>query len=535
MSRPPSSRAWEPVVATGLWLAVVGVALALRPPLPMDETRYFAVAWEMWRDGNFLVPHLNGVPYSHKPPLLFWMMQAGWAVLGVNDGWPRLVAPLFGLANLFLTASLARSLWPERPEVARLAPLLLFGAAFWAVFTTLTMFDMILATFALAGLLGVVRAWREGSRQGWILLVAAIGFGALAKGPAILLHVLPAAWLAPWWGRNWRRPEIGTGGWTLRVLAAVTGGAALALAWALPAGIAGGEEYRNAIFWGQSAGRMVESFDHARPWWWYLALLPGLLFPWVLWPRLWQALGRLPDAVGDAGLRLCLAWFLPALVAFSLISGKQLHYLLPFFPALALAGARLLPARAEEGRLGWLPGLLVLLVAAGVAILPLAVRHLPRWAEGLEPGWMVIVVVAGIASLFRPSSTARRAFLLALLPTALVIGVHLVGARKVAAEFDLRPFSQRLAEWERAGRPLANYGKYHGQFHFAGRLQYPMAIIGDQEIAAWTAAHPGGVIVTYQKSARSEPGRLAIQPFRGKVISAWDASAVRERPDLVSR
>ena len=49
-----------------LSLAVLAIALPIRPPLPVDETRYLAVAWDMWLKGNYLVPHLNGAPYSHK-------------------------------------------------------------------------------------------------------------------------------------------------------------------------------------------------------------------------------------------------------------------------------------------------------------------------------------------------------------------------------------------------------------------------------------------------------------------------------------
>ncbi|HHB76580.1 MAG TPA: glycosyltransferase, partial [Desulfobulbus sp.] len=54
-----------------LWLVLVITALLCRPPLPIDETRYLSVAWEMWQNHQFLVPHINGLPYSHKPPLLF--------------------------------------------------------------------------------------------------------------------------------------------------------------------------------------------------------------------------------------------------------------------------------------------------------------------------------------------------------------------------------------------------------------------------------------------------------------------------------
>ncbi len=64
----------------GIWLtawgALVLTALLTRPPLPVDETRYLSVAWEMWQQQHILVPISNGAPYSHKPPLLFWLMQA---------------------------------------------------------------------------------------------------------------------------------------------------------------------------------------------------------------------------------------------------------------------------------------------------------------------------------------------------------------------------------------------------------------------------------------------------------------------------
>ena len=101
-------RNWPSLLWTGLWAVVMAAALFTRPLMPMDETRYLAVAWDMWMSGDFLVPRLNGETYSHKPPLLFWLINLGWGVFGVNEWSPRLVAPLFGLASLFLTQRLAR-------------------------------------------------------------------------------------------------------------------------------------------------------------------------------------------------------------------------------------------------------------------------------------------------------------------------------------------------------------------------------------------------------------------------------------------
>src|SRR5579883_1503643 len=97
-------------LAVVIWAILVAAGLALRPTLPVDETRYLAVAWEMWTGGNYLVPHLNGIPYHHKPPLLFWLITLGWHVFGVSETWGRLVAPLFALGCLLLSARLAQCL-----------------------------------------------------------------------------------------------------------------------------------------------------------------------------------------------------------------------------------------------------------------------------------------------------------------------------------------------------------------------------------------------------------------------------------------
>ena len=48
---------WRAMAAFGA-LAVFGVLA--RPLLPIDETRYLAVAWEMRLSGDWIVPHLNG-------------------------------------------------------------------------------------------------------------------------------------------------------------------------------------------------------------------------------------------------------------------------------------------------------------------------------------------------------------------------------------------------------------------------------------------------------------------------------------------
>src|SRR5512143_1018123 len=140
----------------GGWMLLAVASIWLRPLWPVDETRYASVAWEMWLRGDFLVPHINGEPYSHKPPLLFWLIQLGWGLFGVNDWWPRLVAPLAALAAIPLLLKLEKLLWNEKQEQNSYSVWVLFGTLLFAAFVTLTMMDLLLMDCALAGMIGIL-------------------------------------------------------------------------------------------------------------------------------------------------------------------------------------------------------------------------------------------------------------------------------------------------------------------------------------------------------------------------------------------
>ena len=502
-----------------LLATLAAVALLTRPLAPIDETRYVSAAWEMWLRGDFLVPFKNGEPYSHKPPFMFWMFHAGWALFGVNDWWPRLVLPLFSAGSMQLTYLLARRLWPERAGLGGQAALVLVSALLWIVFSTSVMFDVLLAFWVLVGMHGVLLA-AEGKRRGFVMLGIAIGMGVLTKGPVILLNLLPITVLAPWWspGLKWSRWFGGVG---LSILL----GAAIALAWALPAGMAGGEAYRNAIFWGQTADRMVDSFAHRRPLWWYLPLLPVLLFPWFVWPGLWQALARQRREGLDRGLRFCLAWMLPIFVAFSFISGKQPHYLVPLFPAFALLAARVLAGRAGT-RVG-LPALLAavlggaLMFAASGQIASLrdqVVLLPPLW-----PGAMLVLLalVAWVAG--------RRGFPpvlnLAVLGTGMLVLLQFAAMRSIEPLYDVKPMALAIKQVQDEGVPVVNAAKYHAQYQFLGRLEVPLVELRGAELTRWLTAHPEAYAVVYVKDTRRLDGINARhkQMYRGGEAVLVDA------------
>jgi 4-amino-4-deoxy-L-arabinose transferase-like glycosyltransferase len=494
------STARRGLLLVALWAATVAGGLLTRPAWPIDETRYLGIAWEMWSRGDLLVPHLNGAPYSDKPPLLFWLIVAGWRVLGVQEWWARLVPALFALGSLFLTARLARRLWPDRPTVADAAPLLLLSTFLWSFYTTVLLFDMPLVFFALVGIFGLVRAARR-ERGGWLLLAAATALGILAKGPAILLWLVPAAIAAPWWSLGAAAPPRS---WYPRVAGAFAFGLALALAWAIPASISGGRAYGDAILWNQTAGRLTQAFAHRQPIWWYVPFLPLLALPWLLWPAVWRLLPALRTLAGDRGIRLCAVWVISGFTAFSLVSGKSIHYLLPLVPALALVVAVLLTGSDAPSRRGELVGISACLflfgaVIAGAPSLSSSLE-LPSWVENLPPGIGVAVTSLGILLLFvRPRTPiAGLQIITACSVAAMVLMLAAIG-QSATPRYDVRPVARYLGRLEQEGHPLAHVGKYRGEYHFAGRLKQPLEVIDRDDVEQWFSRHPDGYVVVYSR------------------------------------
>ncbi|HEX3135654.1 MAG TPA: glycosyltransferase family 39 protein [Planctomycetota bacterium] len=531
------------------WAVLLVVGLACRPPIPIDETRYLGVAWEMWTRGDLLVPYFLGEFYSHKPPLLFWGMHLGWWLFGVSEWWARCVAPLFGVATLVLTATTARVLWPERSQVACLVPWLLVGALFWSVFATLTMFDLLMAACALAGALGLALAALRSRASGFVLTAIAVAAGILAKGPVILLHLVPLMLAAPWWAAG-QRQRWWT--WYAGCASAVLIGGAIALCWAIPAAIHGGEEYANAIFWRQSAGRISGSEEgalnpHQHGWWWFLPFLPALLFPWAIWPPAWRALGKLRLNTDDPGVRWCLCWCGSAFVLHSLISGKQLHYLIPVVAPALLLLARLFdhdPDQQVRRRDHW--PVAVVLGVAGVVLLitPFLDEHTltlislgngesapQEWGLGIGfiPGLVTLGVVITLIAL--PGGSPRRgAGTLALSGIALLVALHLGIGRAIRPAYDLEPLSRRIAAWQDHGIAVARIGSYRGEYQFLGRLTTAPETVDVDQIIVWARQHSDGMLLMTFSPKRSAPTWMGtpeeVLPHRGVHLGLWQAAHV---------
>jgi 4-amino-4-deoxy-L-arabinose transferase-like glycosyltransferase len=473
-----SAHRWAAALVLLSWALLTVAALAWRPLTPIDETRYAAVAWQMWLSGDPISLRLNGALYADKPPLLFWLTTLGWLVVGPVAWWPQVLSALFALGTLALVVRLVRRLAPGRDDLAWTCALLVAASFYWMAFTGAFMFDSALTFFVVLAVSAVAWAARDGGWRAWALAGAAMGLGVLTKGPVTLLHVLPLALLAPWWREraSHAAARANWGAWYRGVALATVFAALIALAWAVPAAIAGGDALRHEIFWSQSVDRIATTAYHWRPAWYYVATLPLLLFPWLWWPATWRGIAALTRQAraGDpppSGLRVALAWALPVLLALSLFRGKQVQYLLPEVPAFAF------------------------------------------------------VLAAALAAALPAGDALRRTLRVGSASVLLALGLYLGVVRAFAPAYDTRPLGEHLATLQAAGTPIAHVGKYHGQFHFAGRLRQPLQVLHDaRDVREWAARHPQGRIVVYSRTMPGA-GPEFTHRYRTQYAAVWRADA----------
>lgn len=506
-----NDRAWIALLA-----ALAIVPLTLRGPLPPDEVRYLSVAWEMWSRGDLVLPYLNGVPYTDKGPLLFWLMHAGWAVFGVNDWWPRLLPPLFALTAVLLTRALARTLWPADREIAAVVPWLLAGSLALTIYTQVVLVDLLLTCCTLLALLGMARAER-GDAIGWLLVAAGTALGLLTKGPVMLLHLAGAALLAPWWRRE--GGSFAAHAWYPRVAAALGLGVGLALLWGLLAPRRAGSAYGTDVIVYQTAGRLVGHFAHRHGAWFYVVMLPVLLLPWSAWPRVWQGVRTTLRGGGlrDSGWRFASATIVPTFVVMSAIAVKQPHYLLPLVPLITCLFASALMAHKPQRSSARLPVVLAATVAAAMAVLPL----LAGGRLSVEP-WSPIpglVAAAAMLPLLAGGATDRLVRRVALLAPVVVLSTEAAFFAANEMGYDASAAAEFVHTLQNEGHPVAYTRDYEGEFHFAGRLTEPIDVVGRDEHSAliWSQQHPDGYVVRYRDAP--QPGAAYTQPLRGVWLS----------------
>jgi 4-amino-4-deoxy-L-arabinose transferase-like glycosyltransferase len=371
-----------------------------------DEPRYAAIGREMARSSDWLTPRLWGQPWFEKPPLLYWMTAAGFRIGLGEDLAPRLPVALFSAAFFFVFWRLLAREFGAR--AAWFSSAILATSAGWVALSHAAVPDLPMAApFSLAMLLGL-RWIDRGDRSGLTAAAALLGLAVLAKGLVPLALSLPLLWMGR---RRWR---------DLARPAPVLAFLLVASPWYVLIGLRYGNAFLADLFWKHHFERFASgSLEHVQPFWFYLPVIVGALFPWS--PLL--ALPFRREEYTDRRRRLLAAWFLFGLLFFSAARNKLPGYVLPLLPAAAaLIGARL----AEMRRARWLVAacaVLLALLPVVAGVLPAALqRGLSHAGLGTIAWPVMIAALALAAAAWALERAGRRGSALALAVLGVVAG-----------------------------------------------------------------------------------------------------------------
>lgn len=441
-----------------LWLPALGVALFLtaiicRPLIPIDETRYMSVAWEMSLHNGWLDPLTkNFEPYSHKPPLLFWLINLSWAVFGISRWAGAVPVVIVSVLCIYLTGVLGKMVAKTLSKDNASSPLLdtqrsmiVMAAAFpFMLYGTLIMFDFLVCLFVLLSLILVLKYSETRRIRDLFLLGVCLGLGVLAKGPVAYLYVLPCYLLAPVWKKDLTHLKS----WYVSLLGAIFVSAVPVLFWLVPVLKESNGDFAFWLVWNQTAGRVTGNFGeaHVRPIYFYLPLLPAFIMPWILFPKFWKSLLTLKATIKtDNALRFLACLFIPVFVAFSVISGKQPHYMVPLVPALAL----FVVMRLET----------------------IQTKTLAR-------------TLAAVACFF--------------------IAGQIVAKHYFLEKYDLTPIVKVMHD--NPDTPFAYVSNYHAELNFLARRTSHVDDVNIEDLPAWFEKHPDGLaIIKFESKDKTPP------------------------------
>jgi len=420
---------------------LLGVNLAGQPLLDPDESKHAEIAREMLVTGRLLRPIVNFEPYDDKPSAFYVLVGLCYRLFGVAEGPARLVSVVAGWLTLLATYWYAA----RRDVTTGLAAALLLAACpFFVGVARFTNFDALL-TAAMTGAVLTFARWLDRPERRAVLFACyvLVAFAILVKGPLALALVTVPMVVAALRG-DFSLADL----WAPRAALAAT---LVVAAWALPAAFLA-PDYLREFLWVHNVQRylVAESLFHPEPIYFFVPVLLLGLLPWsplvpVAWLRAWRR---------SASDRFLATYALWVVVFFSLSTGKLATYVLPAFPAFAVAVATwLVETRTATPNLGRRA---LLVVAGAMALLAPAAYVGTRLAEppATAAGWVLLPAsIAGVLALVVARSGAATTARLVLVLCAGMICTSLglqIGAPSAVARFSSDADLARVASNEAA-------------------------------------------------------------------------------------
>jgi 4-amino-4-deoxy-L-arabinose transferase-like glycosyltransferase len=307
-----------------------------------DEARYAEVIREMLINKQWLVPHLNNHLYPDKPPLYFWLTAFIYFFTGTINPFTFLIISLIGCLGCVITTYFIGKLLFDTMS-GFISALILEGSLLFLISTYIVRMDTLFTFFIILSFYFFILGFQRHNRglYTWSYVFSALA--VLCKGPlGLVLVFIPAVlFLAFKSELKELRAFLINPGLIIFVC--------LVFGWLFLVIINGYGEFVENIINKQIAARIIDSFKHKEPFYYYFLLLPLIMIPWM--PFIPRALKKCFQKKSNDGFLFLFLWIFAGIVILSCISCKLFIYLLPLTPPLAICiGALLSPLWSNDYR-----------------------------------------------------------------------------------------------------------------------------------------------------------------------------------------
>jgi len=167
------------LLALSLLLFVPKLGMPLLDP---DEGLYAEIAREMLTSGDWVIPHVNGLPYLEKPPLYFWLTALTFQLFGPSEWATRLWSAISALGTVLLTWRIGRRLYGAPAGLmAGVVVATVVGNALYVRRASTDQLFVFCLTLAMYGFLRDAERPDRG-RARFLLFYLGAALGVLAKG-----------------------------------------------------------------------------------------------------------------------------------------------------------------------------------------------------------------------------------------------------------------------------------------------------------------------------------------------------------------
>jgi len=332
----PENKIWEKesfliFILVGTCLVLYFFGLGTGPMGDVDEAMHASTSKDMVLSGDWITPRYNGENFYDKPPLYNWLVAIAFLVFGFSEFAARLPAALLGTGCVMITYWLARRMFG--PAAAFLSALVLATSAEYIILSRVVVHDISLAFFDTLALTLFFIGYKSEQHRKPAFLVgyAALGLAVLAKGPIGLAIPMMIIGLFLIYQRQLGFLKEMQIGWGVLIFLVVSAPWYILISLRNP-------DYTEYFFLKQNVGSFLsQQSRHPKPFYYYIPVLMGGLFPWSLFLPLaiYRAFRKRSAEIGD-GLIFALIWFGVVFIFFSMASSKLGTYILPLFPAASL-------------------------------------------------------------------------------------------------------------------------------------------------------------------------------------------------------